>query len=132
MDLEKVLKKWRALPDAERASVAITKTDGNDVDSQDAGLTPPAGGLILKAYTRVFMNDGEGTLRYVKGKELKHGNLGEFTLEADYQQGRTAAHEAHPHYLWLTEKEWLPVQDDRTRDTHQEMDGQKQPRARQG
>jgi hypothetical protein len=106
MDLEKVLKKWRALPDAERASVAITKTDGNDVDSQDAGLTPPAGGLILKAYTRVFMNDGEGTLRYVKGKELKHGNLGEFTLEADYQQGRTAAHEAHPHYLWLTEKEW--------------------------
>ena len=27
----------------------------------------------------------------------------------------------------LTEKEWLPVQDDRTRDTHAGMDGQKQP-----
>ncbi len=27
----------------------------------------------------------------------------------------------------LTEKEWLAVQDDRTRDTHFEMDGQKQP-----
>ena len=106
MDLEKVMEKWRALPDAERASVAIKKTDGSDADSQDTGLTPPAGGLILKGYTRVLMNDSEGTLRYVNGKDLRDGNLGEFTLDADYQQGRTAAHEAQPHYLWLTEAEW--------------------------
>jgi len=106
INLEKTLKKWKSLPTSERGPGAVKVAKQGSVDSQSLGPAPPAGGLILKAYTRVLMHDEEGTLRYVKGKELRHGEKGDLTLEADYQQARTAAHEAQPHHMWIKEAEW--------------------------
>ena len=106
IDLEKALEKWKSLPLSERGPGAIKVDKQRAVDPQSNGPTPPAGGLILKVFTRVLMHDDEGKLRYVKGKELRYGEQGNLTLEADYQQGRTAAHEAQPHHMWLTETEW--------------------------
>lgn len=106
IDLKKTLEKWKSLPDSERGPGAVKVAEQGAVDPQGLGLSPPVGGLILKAYTRVLMHDGERKLRYVTGKELRDGDEGESTLEADFQQGRTAAHEAQPHHMWLTEAEW--------------------------
>jgi len=105
-DLKSALKRWRALPESERAPGAVKVPSRGEVDTQDvAPLTPPAGGLILKVHTRVFMRDN-GQLRYVTGKDLWFDEQGKQTLEADYQKGLTAAHEAQPHHMWLTEAEW--------------------------
>lgn len=106
INLEKTLEKWKSLPISERGPGAVKVAKQGVVDSQSIGPAPPAGGLILKVYTRVLMHDDDGKLRYVKGKELRHGEKGDLTLEADYQQGRTAAHEAQPHHMWLKEAEW--------------------------
>jgi hypothetical protein len=106
IDLKKTLEKWKSLPDSERGPGAVKVAEQGAADPQGIGPSPPVGGLILKVYTRVLMHDAEGKLRYVTGKELRHGDQGELTLEADHQQGRTAAHEAQPHHMWLTEAEW--------------------------
>lgn len=106
IDLKQTLKKWKALPESDRAPGAVEIPAHDVIADSDIGLTPPEGGLILKGYTRVFMHQDDGKLRYVKGDDLIYGKLGELTLEADYQQGRTAAHEAQPHHMWLTEAEW--------------------------
>jgi hypothetical protein len=55
---------------------------------------------------RGFMRNNEGKLRYVTGKDLWYDDQGELTMEEDYQQGQTAAHESQPHHMWLTEAEW--------------------------
>lgn len=105
IDLKNTLEKWKALPDSERARGAVNVANLGAVDIQRAELAPPACGLILKVHTRVFMRDDEGRLRYVTGNDLWYGEQGELTLEADYQKGRTAAHEAQPNHMWLTAAE---------------------------
>jgi hypothetical protein len=105
IDLKNTLEKWNALPESDRTPGAVKVAERSPVDRGNIGPTPPVGGLILKVHTRVLMHDGEGQLRYVTGKDLWVGDQGELNLEADYQQGRTAAHEAQPHHMWLTEAE---------------------------
>jgi hypothetical protein len=112
IDLKNTLEKWKALPDSERAPGAVKVPSRGKVDSKYIGITPPAGGLILKVHTRVFMRNVEGKLRYVNGADLWFDEKGKDTLEADYRKGRTAAHEAQPNHMWLTEAEWkslMPV-----------------------
>ncbi|MFT5468289.1 MAG: hypothetical protein ACI8UO_003398 [Verrucomicrobiales bacterium] len=106
IDLEKTLEEWRALPKAERAPGAVKIADRGAADPQYVELSPPQGGLIIKVYTRALMSDGEGKHRYVTGKDLWLDEDGKETLEADYQDGRTAAHQAQPHHMWLSEPEW--------------------------
>ena len=106
IDLRQTLEKWKALPESERAPGAVEIPEQGAVAPSDIGIKPPDRGLILKGYTRVFMHQDEGKLRYVKGDDLIYGEQGELTLEADHRQGRTAAHEAQPHHMWLTEAEW--------------------------
>lgn len=112
IDLKKTLEAWQALPASERAPGSVQVPSQSAVDRQHVELAPPAGGLILKVHLRAFMRDDNGKFRYVTGKDLRQGEQGETTLEADYEQGRTAAHEAQPHHMWLTEAEWkslMPV-----------------------
>ena len=105
-DLGKTLEKWQALPESERAAGAVKVPERGRVDAQHVAPTPPAGGLILKVHSRVMMHDGEGKLRYVTGKDLWYDAQGKKTLEAAYQNGRSAAHQAQPDHMWLTEAEW--------------------------
>lgn len=112
IDLEETLAKWRALPEAERAPGAVKIAERGPDDPKFAEIAPPAGGLILKVFTRALMRDNDGNLRYATGKDLWLDERGEQTLEADYLNGRTAAHEAQPHHMWLSEPEWkslIPV-----------------------
>jgi len=111
-DVKKTLEKWKALPEAERAPGAVKVDERDAVDSQGVGPTPPAGGLILKVYSRVMMHDGEGKIRNVTGKDLWYDADGKRTVEPVDQKGRSAAHEAQPDHMWLTEAEWkglMPV-----------------------
>jgi hypothetical protein len=105
IDLAKALEKWKALPDAERAPGSVTIPNRGTVDPNHVEITPPAGSLILKVYARAFMSDDGGKLRYVTGKDLWFDEQGKQTLEADFQNGLTAAHEAQPHHMWLTQAE---------------------------
>lgn len=106
MDLAKVLEKWKALPDAERAPGAVKVPKRSAVDARYVEIVPPLGGLILKVYTRALIRNDDGKLRHVTGKDLWFDEQGNATQEADYQEGSTAAHEAQPHHMWLTEAEW--------------------------
>ena len=99
-DLPKALEKFKALPEAERAPGAVKVGEMGVVDAQRAGLTPPAGTLILKLYFRSFMRDGN-QLRYLTGKDLWYDEQGERT-ETD--PGMTAP-QAQPDHMWLTEAE---------------------------
>ena len=105
-DLKKTLEKWQALPESERAAGAVKVAEPGPVDAQRVGPTPPAGGLILKVYSRAFMHDGADKLRYVTGKDLWYDEEGKKTLETADQKGRIATPQAQPDHLWLTEAEW--------------------------
>lgn len=106
IDLKKALGKWSALPDAERAPGAVKVPERGVVDPNYVEITPPVGGLIFKAHTRAFMRNVEGKLRYAKGADFWFDEQGNNTLKVDYQEGRTVAHEAQPHHVWLTQSEW--------------------------
>src|SRR5687768_1256615 len=69
--IKQALKKWKELPEAERAPGAVQIGELGPIDTTGAPPTPPPGGLILKLYFRAFMRDG-GTVRYVTGKDLWH------------------------------------------------------------
>lgn len=58
------LKRWNALPAAERAAGAIKVPEPGKVDPAYA-RKPPDGGLVLKAYTRILDRDDKG--KYVRG-----------------------------------------------------------------
>lgn len=105
-DLGKTMEKFKALPESERAPGAVKVAERGTVDAQRVAPAPPAGGLILKVYSRVMMRDTEGKLRYATGKDLWYDEQGKKTLESAYQNGRSAAHQAQPDHLWLTEAEW--------------------------
>ncbi len=106
IDLQNTLEKWQALPESERALGAVKIANPGGVNIQPTESTPPAGGLILKVYTRAFMRDDAGQLCYVTGKNLWLDEAGNRTLESDYHNERTAAHQAQPDHMWLTEAEW--------------------------
>lgn len=102
------LAKWKSLPESERSPGAITVGELGEVDTQRAGATPPAKGLILKIYHRAFMRDREGEIRYVIGKDLWHDAEGKKTEEAMDRTypGSITTPQAQPDHLWLTENEW--------------------------
>lgn len=118
-DVKKTLEKWKALPESERAPGAVKVGEPDEVEAQGVDPTPPAGGLILKVYSRVMMHDGEGKIRNVTGKDLWYDVDGKRTVEPAHQEGRSAAHQAQPDHMWLTEAEWKglmpvdPLKDDK-------------------
>lgn len=102
------LKKWQALPEAERARGAIKVGELGEIDALRTTPTPPAGGLIIKVYYRAFMRDGPGKLRYVAARDLWHDTEGKKTeekLETTYP-GSITTPQAQPDHMWLTEAEW--------------------------
>jgi hypothetical protein len=106
-NVKKALENWNALSAAERAPNAVKVDDLGEVDTQRTLPSPPEGGLILKAYYRAFMRDGD-RLRYVTGKDLWHDEKGEKT-EAQFDSlypGHITTPQAQPDHVWLTESEW--------------------------
>jgi hypothetical protein len=77
---KEALKKWQAIPEAERARGAVKVGELGDIDALRTAPTPPAGGLIIKVYYRAFMRDGPGKLRYVVGKDLWHDEDGKIPV----------------------------------------------------
>lgn len=106
IDIRSALDKWNALPAAERAPGAVKVAGRSVVDPRSLEVSPPPGGLILTVFTRGLIRDNRGKLRSMTGSDLWQGTQGETSLQADYQQGRTAQHEAQPSSMWLTEAEW--------------------------
>jgi hypothetical protein len=106
VDLANTLAKFKALPASERSPDAVKVPNLGLTDAQRIAATPPAGGLILKVHSRVLMHDGKDRLRYVNGGDLLYGADGKKTLEVSQENGRSAAHQAQPDHMWLTEAEW--------------------------
>jgi hypothetical protein len=79
------LKRFKALPEDERKPGAVEVGDAGKVDARYA-RTPPEGGLILRAYTRILDRDGKS---YVKG-------------ECAFTGGDKAARD----HVWLKKDEW--------------------------
>ena len=59
--LRLALRRWNALPAAERAAGAVKVPDPGKPDPRYA-RTPPEGGLILRSYTRILERDGKPIL----------------------------------------------------------------------
>jgi hypothetical protein len=80
------LRKWQALPQEKRRPGAVRVEDLGKPDPRYA-RTPPEGGLVLTAYTRILDRNDKGEL--VKGR-------------CDFPGGEAAARD----HLWLTRAEW--------------------------
>jgi hypothetical protein len=80
------LRRWNALPAAERAAGAVKVPAPARVDPTYA-RTPPEGGLILRSYTRILDRDEKG--RYSRG-------------ECERAGGDRAARD----HVWLNKAEW--------------------------
>jgi hypothetical protein len=107
-DPKEALKKWKALPESERAPGAVAVGELGPIDRKRAAPTPPAGTLIVKLYYRALMRDKDGKLRYVKGADLWHDEIGkktEGTIEATYP-GAITTPQAQPDHMWLSQAEW--------------------------
>jgi hypothetical protein len=83
--LKRGLSEFRKLPAERRKPGAIKVDDAGKADRRYS-RTPPAGGLVLKAYTRILGRDGD---KYSRG-----------TCKSEW--GDKAARD----HVWLTEKEW--------------------------
>ncbi|MFO0843327.1 MAG: hypothetical protein U0797_13170 [Gemmataceae bacterium] len=84
--LRQALRRWNALPAAERKPAALELPGPGNVD-RDFARTPPEGGLILKCYTRILDRDDKG--RYTRGT-------------CKFSGGDRAARD----HVWLTKSEW--------------------------
>lgn len=80
------LRKWNALPAAERRAGAVKVPELGQVDRQ-YDRAAPADGLVLKVFTRVLDRGKDG--RYARGTSSKAGG-----------------HQAARDHLWLTKAEW--------------------------
>ena len=81
-DLDDGLKRWKALPQAERTQL-------EEIGAYDAAKhpEPPPGGLVVKVFYRAFVREAGGKLEY-------------------YKKGSTRNLEPGRDHLWLTEAEW--------------------------
>jgi hypothetical protein len=107
-DLKQALKRWQALPEAERAPGAVNVEKMVEVDRKRAPATPPDGALIIKLYYRAFMRNRDGSLRYVTARDLWHDETGaksEALIETPYP-GAITTPQAQPDHMWLTRSEW--------------------------
>jgi hypothetical protein len=102
VDVKAALAKWQALPEAERVPDVVEIGEMGALDTPRAGLTPPAGTLILKLHFRAFMRDGS-KLRYLTADDLWYDEKGEKT--AAKAKEILIQDQAHPDHLWLTEAE---------------------------
>jgi len=84
--LQKALRDWRALPEAQRGPGVVKVGAAGKADAT-YDRKPPAGGLIVKVYTRILDRKSEGD--YCVGTSPTKG-------------GDMAARD----HLWLTEAEW--------------------------
>jgi hypothetical protein len=84
--LKQGLRRWDALPAAEREPGALKVAAPAKVD-RDYARTPPDGGLVLKCYTRILDRDDKG--RYARGT-------------CEFSGGERAARD----HAWLTKSEW--------------------------
>ncbi len=84
--LELGLKRWRALPAEVRRPGAVQVPEHGKVDARYS-RTPPAGGLILRAYTRIL--DRDDSKKFIKGT-------------CAFTGGDRAARD----HVWLTRAEW--------------------------
>lgn len=84
--LEQGLKRWKALPAEERRPGAVMVPAHGKVDNRYT-RTPPAGGLVLRSYTRILEREKGG--RYVHGT-------------CDSPGGDRPARD----HVWLTRAEW--------------------------
>lgn len=134
------LKQWRNLPASQRKPGAVHVAAMKTIDSERALTPPPEGALILKVYYRAFMRRDEGGLRYVRGADLWHDEIGKraegageevppddvtVCIAADEPAGPRGRHaeslgygsvttpQAQPDHVWLAESEWralMPAQ----------------------
>lgn len=106
--VKKALAAWNALPAAARAPGAVQVGAMDAPDAKKAPPVPPEGGIILKVYSRAFMRDSRGNLRYVTGRDLFDAGKRESyeaAIERQYP-GYSAVSQAQPDHLWLTQAEW--------------------------
>ncbi|MFM1557937.1 MAG: hypothetical protein ACKJSK_01420 [Roseibacillus sp.] len=98
----KVLEKFRALPEKERAAGAITVGEHGAVDRKVVPAEPPQGGLILSIHGRMLARKGTDGLRRVTADD--------FPLMADHDENRRARNgylfEASTDHIWILENEW--------------------------
>jgi hypothetical protein len=97
---EKVLEKFKKLPEAERKPGAVNVPDLKP--SEKAIPSPPDGGLVLRVHARFLANGDDGKLR--------HAKMTDFPLARD-NPGWAAAFlptylQPNTEYMWLKRREW--------------------------
>jgi hypothetical protein len=102
----KALREFQRIPASERAPGAVQVEEMGEVDTRNAAPEPPPRALILRAYYRAFMHDGNGGLRYVTGRDLWHDEKGAKAEASAGSRGDVPTSQAQPDHVWLTEAEW--------------------------
>ena len=100
--LDKIRKAWEALPKAERKPGR--RVDYGSADPKKPLLEPPANGLIVRVYNRMFERNAENKLRYTEPEDFAPG---------EGLHGAARLRESAQDFMWVPESEWrafLPAQ----------------------
>lgn len=104
LTLQKALKQWSALPEAERKPGAVQVPPRGPIDPKRAGLIPPEGCLIVRVVNRQLEPDGNGWWRYTKPTDyLPH--LSDPKIMASDKATLLWTQPAND-FLWVTKAEW--------------------------
>ncbi len=93
--LDKILKAWEALPEAERKPGL--KVDYGTADPKKPFVEPPANALIVRVYNRMFERDVDGKLRYTEPEDFAEG---------EGRNGAARLRESAQDMMWIPESEW--------------------------
>jgi hypothetical protein len=102
-DLDGILKKWRALPEAERQAGAVKVSDAGPVAANIDQIAPPPNALILRTYHRILTRDTDGGVRKARASDYpllaKRGDKDTWLTHYGERW------EAQPDFMWITEAE---------------------------
>jgi hypothetical protein len=106
-DLANILKKWQALPDAERTPGGVKVEEAGPVAANVKQIAPPAGALILRTYHRLLTREADGSVRKVVPTDYpqltRHGEKDTWITHYGERW------EAQPDFMWITEPEWKAI-----------------------
>jgi hypothetical protein len=106
-DLAGILKKWRALPEQERAPGAVKIGDPGPVADNVKQIAPPDGALILRTYHRLLTRDADGRVRKVVSDD--YPQLSKLGGKDNWVTHFGERWEAQPDFMWIKEPEWRAI-----------------------
>jgi hypothetical protein len=96
------LKKWKALPEAERKPGAV-KVPPQASPLRERLPQAPPGALILRVYMRNLKRDGKGELARITKEDVKDRKL---YPDENWQWADAILTQPMPDVMWITKEEW--------------------------